>query len=82
MTRYKSYKFLLMPFGLTNIPATFCTLMNKVLQPFLDHFVAVYLNVIAIYITTLEEHIMHLREVLQVLRLDELYIKKEKCAFA
>ena len=45
-----------MPFDLTNVLATFCTLMNKVLQLFLDHFVVVYLNDIVVYNTTLEEH--------------------------
>ncbi|KAK8994845.1 hypothetical protein V6N11_045914 [Hibiscus sabdariffa] len=82
VTRYGSYEFLVMPFGLTNAPATFCTLMNKVLQPFLDQFVVVYLDDIVIYSNTLEEYIMHLRKVLQVLRLNELYIKEEKCVFA
>lgn len=82
VTRYGSFEFLVMPFGLTNAPATFCTLMNKVLHPFLDRFVVVYLDDIVIYSNTLEEHIRHLRKVLQVLRENELYIKKEKCAFA
>ena len=71
-----------MPFGLTNAPATFCTLMNKVLQPFLDRFVVVYLDDIVIYSQSLEEHVGHLREVFRVLRENQLYVKKEKCSFA
>ncbi|XP_028794242.1 uncharacterized protein LOC114749870 [Neltuma alba] len=82
VTRYGSYEFLVMPFGLTNVPATFCTLMNRVLQLFLDKFVVVYLDDIVIYSKTLEEHVKHLRQVFQVLRENELYVKKEKCAFA
>ncbi|KAH9697420.1 Endonuclease [Citrus sinensis] len=81
-TRYGSFEFLVMPFGLTNAPATFCTLMNKVLQPFLDRFVVVYLDDIVVYSTTLEEHAQHLRQVLQVLRDNELFLKLEKCSFA
>lgn len=82
VTRYGSYEFLVMPFGLTNAPATFCTLMNRVQQPFLDKFMVVYLDDIVIYNNTLEDHVNHLRQVFQVLRENELYVKKEKCAFA
>ncbi|GMI83616.1 hypothetical protein HRI_002030900 [Hibiscus trionum] len=82
ITRYGSFEFLVMPFGLTNAPSTFCTLMNKVLSPFLDRFVVVYLDDIVIYSKTFHEHLMHLRKVLQVLRENELYIKREKCSFA
>ncbi|KAH9678962.1 Endonuclease [Citrus sinensis] len=80
-TRYGSFEFLVMPFGLTNAPTTFCTLMNKVLQLFLDRFVVVYLDDIVVYSTTLEEHAQHLRQVLQVLRDNELFLKLEKCSF-
>ncbi|KAL4020675.1 hypothetical protein IC575_019456 [Cucumis melo] len=82
VTRYGAYEFLVMPFGLTNAPATFCTLMNKLFQPFLDRFVVVYLDDIVVYSQTLEEHVQHLRQVFQVLRNNELYIKLEKCSFA
>lgn len=71
-----------MLFGLIKAPASFCTLMNKVLQLFLDHFVVMYLDDIVIYNTTLEEHAQHLRQILQVLRANELYLKMEKCMFA
>ncbi|GKV49230.1 hypothetical protein SLEP1_g55993 [Rubroshorea leprosula] len=82
VTRYGAYEFLVMPFGLTNAPATFCTLMNKVVHPFLDKFVVVYLDDIVVYSETLEEHVQHLRQVFQVLRENELYVKQEKCFFA
>ncbi|KAI5652374.1 hypothetical protein M9H77_29561 [Catharanthus roseus] len=82
ITRYGSYEFLVMPFGLTNAPATFCTLMNKLFHPYLDQFVIVYLDDIVIYSQTLEEHKEHLRKVFQVLKDNELYVKKEKCSFA
>ncbi|XP_043700305.1 uncharacterized protein LOC122651025 [Telopea speciosissima] len=82
VTRYGSYEFLVMPFGLTNAPATFCTLMNKVFHPYLDKFVVVYLDNIVVYSHTLEEHVQHLRIVFEVLKDNQLYVKKEKCSFA
>ena len=82
VTRYGLFEFKVMPFGLTNALATFCTLMNKVLQPFLDKFVVVYLDDIVVYSRDLEEHVQHLRQVFQVLQDNQLYVKKEKCIFA
>ncbi|GJX32362.1 putative retrotransposon gag domain, aspartic peptidase domain protein [Tanacetum coccineum] len=82
VTRYGSYKFLVMPFGLTNAPATFCTLMNKLFHPFLDKFLVVYLDDTVVYSHTLKEHVSHLKQVFQVLRDNELYVKLEKCSFA
>jgi len=76
------YEFLVMSFGLTNALATFCTLMNKVLEPFLDHFVVVYLDDIVVYSQTIDKHVEHLSQVFQALRSNELYVKKEKCSFA
>lgn len=71
-----------MPFELTNAPATFCTLMNKILQPFLTRFVVVYLDDIVVYSKPLDEHVEHLREVFQTLRENEMFVKEDKCTFA
>ncbi|GKF05955.1 putative nucleotidyltransferase, ribonuclease H [Tanacetum coccineum] len=82
ITRYGSYEFLVMPFGLTNAPTTFCTLMNKLFHPFLDKFMVVYLDDIVVYSHTLEEHVLHLKQVFQVLQDNKLYVKLEKFSFA
>ena len=79
-TRYGHFEFLVLPFGLTNAPATFI-LMQEVFQPFLDKFVIIFLDDILIYSKTKEEHERHLRMVLQTLRENKLYAKKSKCEF-
>ena len=61
-------KMLVMGFGLCNAPATFSRLMNPVLEPYSKTFVIVYLDDMCIYSETLEQHIEHLRLVLQKLR--------------
>ncbi len=59
-TRYNSYKFLVMPFGFTNAPATFYTLMNNIFWEWLDDFVIIYIDNILVYINYMEEHVEHL----------------------
>jgi hypothetical protein len=80
-TRYGSYELLVMPFGLINAPATFCTFMNDIFREWLDDFVVVYIDDILIYSSSLEEHAEHLRKVFQRLRENKLYAKREKCEF-
>ena len=70
-----------MPFGLTNELTTFMDLMHRVFQPYLDQFVAVFVDDILIYSKSKEEHEDHLRIVLQVLREHQLYAKFSKCEF-
>lgn len=80
-TRYGHYEFFVMPFLLTNAPAAFMDLMNRIYKPWLDKFVIVFIDDILIYSTTMEEHRVHLRKVLQVLREHRLYAKFSKCEF-
>ena len=80
-TRYGHYEFLVMPFRLTNAPATFMDLMNKVFSPYLDKFVIVFIDDILVYSGSPEEIAEHLRTVLQILKERQLYAKFSKCQF-
>ncbi|GKA55919.1 putative reverse transcriptase domain-containing protein, partial [Tanacetum coccineum] len=80
-TRYGHFEVTVMPFGLTNAPAVFMDLMNKVYRPYLDKFVIIFIDNILIYSKTQEEHVEHLRLVLELLKKEKLYAKFSKCEF-
>ena len=64
-----------MPFGLCSALATFMWVMNDVLRPFLDYFVIVYLDDIFIFSKYLEEHVMHVKKVVYVLKKEQFFLK-------
>src|SRR5947207_15487179 len=70
-----------MSFDLTNAPTTFQTLINKIFRSFLNKFVIAYFDDIVIYSNFYQEHIQHLRQVLDLLRKNQLYAKSHKCMF-
>ena len=78
-TRYGHFEFLVLPFGLTNAPATFMRLMNETFGEQLDDFVIVFLDDILIFSRTIEEHEQHVRTVLEILRREKLFAKESKC---
>ncbi len=80
-TRYGHYEFLVMSFRLTDAPAAFIDLMNRVFRPFLDPFVLVFIDDILVYSRTEEEHVWYLRMLLQTLREHQLYEKFSKYEF-
>ncbi|KAI3743000.1 hypothetical protein L1987_60701 [Smallanthus sonchifolius] len=80
-TRYSHYEFMVMPFRLTNAPAVFMDLMNRVCKPYLDQFVIVFIDDILIYSKNKEEQEEHLRLILELLRQEQMYAKFSKCEF-
>jgi hypothetical protein len=80
-TRYGSYEWLVMPFGLSNAPAAFQRFINTVFADLLDNGVVVYLDDILIYSEDVASHEKLVLEVLRRLRLHSLYTNSQKCEF-
>jgi ribonuclease HI len=80
-TRYGLYEFTVMSFGLTNAPAFFMNLMNKIFMEYLDQFVVVFIDDILIYSKNEEEHAEHLMLIIEKLRDHQLFAKFSKCEF-
>lgn len=80
-TKFGNYQFKVMPFGLSGAPATFQREMNKILFPYIGEFVFNFIDDILIYSKTIEEHLEHIRKILEVFKKNKLKINIEKCSF-
>lgn len=76
------FEYLVMPFGLSNAPASFQALNHHIFHPYLRRFVIIFFDDILIYSPTLSDHIAHLQLVFQTVRDNQLFLRKEKCFFA
>ncbi|KAH6597805.1 hypothetical protein BASA50_004150 [Batrachochytrium salamandrivorans] len=81
ITKYGQFEFLVMPFGLANAPAQFQRMMNSLFRHMISKFVLVYLDDIVVYSDNLKDYKEHVRQVLQVLKDNNLFCKAEKCDF-
>nr|GEW36439.1 putative reverse transcriptase domain-containing protein [Tanacetum cinerariifolium] len=70
-----------MSFGLTNVPAVFMDLMNRVCKPYLDKFIIVFIDDILVYFKYEEEHGKHLEINLELLKKERFYAKFSKCDY-
>jgi hypothetical protein len=80
-TRYGLYKPTVMQFGTTNAPTDFQGYINNAIREALDDFAAAYLDDVLIYSDSEEEHIGHVKWIVQSLLKAGLYLKPEKCKF-
>ena len=81
-TRYGSFEFMVMHYGLTNAPASFQRFMNDIFKDLLDICVVVYLDDILIFSKDPSLHAQHVQEVLRRLCKHDLYAKIDKCEFS
>jgi len=79
-TPFGLYEYQCLAFGLTNAPAAFQSVMNKVFRPYLNMFVTVYLDDILVFSKTPKEHEKHIILVLDVLRKHRLTVAMHKCS--
>lgn len=80
-THQGHYEFLVLPFGLTNAPATFQSLMNEVFKSVLRKTTLVFFDDILVYSKSWDQHLLDLAEVLSLMRLHSLKAKHSKCTF-
>lgn len=76
------FEYLVMPFVLTNAPASFQALMDHIFHHFLRRFVIIFFDDILIYNPTVEDHLNHLRINFQTIREQQLFLRKSSCCFA
>lgn len=79
--RYEHFKYLIMSFDLTNVSIIFQVYVNKALIELIDNFCVIYLNDILIFSKNRNDHIKQIKQILQRLRDNDLYVNLIKCFF-
>ena len=81
-THHGHFEFLVVPFGLSDVPAMFQALMNDVLRSFLHGFLLVFFDDILIYSSSWSKHLQHARNFFDALCIHDLFLKWSKCTFS
>ncbi|KAG1302226.1 hypothetical protein G6F64_011112 [Rhizopus arrhizus] len=81
VTKFGTYEFNVMPFGLTSAPSTFQRMMSDILRDYIGIFVYVFIDDILIYSKDEESHLEHLRKVFEACDGANLRLRREKCQF-
>ena len=71
-----------MPFGLKNVGATYQGMMSRTFESMLGKFMDAYINDMLVKSKSSEDHLTHLREAFQLMRLHYMWLNPDKCAFA
>jgi hypothetical protein len=78
-TPWGLYEWKVLPFGLTNAPATFQSMMNDIFRPYLGKWLVLFIDDACVFSRSHAEHMTHLRIFLQTLRDNHVYLKMKKC---
>jgi hypothetical protein len=80
-TKFGLYEWMVIPFGLTNSPATFTRLINDIFRAHLGKIVVIYLDDILVFSKTYEDHFLHVCTVLDLLCTHKLQVQRRKYSF-
>uniref|UniRef100_A0A8R7VA35 Reverse transcriptase domain-containing protein n=1 Tax=Triticum urartu TaxID=4572 RepID=A0A8R7VA35_TRIUA len=80
-THSDHYEFKVLSFGLAGGPGTFNGAITETMHPLLRHYVLLFFDDILVFSKTWEDHLAHLRQVLELLRRDQWKVKESKCEF-
>jgi len=81
ITKYDTYYYNVMPFGLKNIGATYQHLVNRIFEEQIGKSMEVYINDMLVKSLRVEDHLKHVQETLNILKKYNMKRNPEKCAF-